>query len=291
MAIFKTVLGDHKHVAAIKSGELKLAGDELEFEEFKETHHAFKPMVGRQKFDFCEMAITTLILAKSYGRPLHMLPAVMIGRLQQPFASVNANVKMKGPGDLAGKRIGVRSFAQTTVTWQRGILKCDFDASFDGVEWVKFEEGHVREAADPSTPAPAGRKMAEMLYAGDLDVALGLKADDPRAAPLFFPDPVKAAEEWRQKHGCFAINHIIAVPERMVAENLDAISEFYRLLKTNKQMAEGTPIKADPRPLGFEANRASIELLIRYMNELDMLKARMSPDDLIDPRIREAIGE
>jgi len=289
MATFKTVLGPHAAVAAIKSGELRLKSDELEFTDFKETHHAFKPMVDRQAFDICEMAITTLILAKSYGRPLHLLPAVMIGRLQQPVASVNSRLNMASPGDLRGKRIGVRSFAQTTVTWQRGILKCDYDADFDGVEWIKFEDGHVPEAPDPATQAPEGRKMAEMLKAGDIDVALGLKADGDGTVPLFSDDP--EGQAWHKRHGCFAINHVIAVPETMVRDHLDAIAEFYALLRANKSLAEPEPLADDPRPMGFEANRASLELLIRYMNELDMLRVRMTPDDLIDPRIREVIGE
>lgn len=291
MTTFKTVLGPHEAVAAIKSGELKLSTGDLEFTDFKETHHAFKPMIERQAFDLCEMAITTLILAKSYGRPLHLLPAVMIGRLQQPFASVNANVQMSGPGDLRGKRIGVRSFAQTTVTWQRGILKCDYDADFDGVQWIKFEDGHVPEAPDPAIQAPEGRKMGEMIKAGELDISLGLKAEGEELYPLFGPDPEAVAQEWYHKHGCFAINHVIAVPETMVADHLDVIADFWGLLRQNKARTPHRGHGPDPKPLGFGENRKSIELLIHYMNELNMLRVPMTVDDLIDPRIREAIGE
>jgi len=291
MSTFKAVLGPHEQVARLKSGELQLKTGTLEFEEIAPTHHAFKPMIANQPFDFCEMAITTLILAKAYGRPIHMLPTVMIGRLQQPFAAVNAKVKMDGPADLAGKTIGVRSFAQTTVTWIRGILKCDHNASFDGVKWVKFEDGHVPEAADPAVQAPAGRKMKEMLVAGDIDIAIGQRSDVPETRPLFGPDPDMMAAEWLAKHGCYTINHIVAVPERMVANHLDTIVDFYTLLKKNKASAAQTPNGIDPKPYGFVPNLSALNLLIEYMNALDMMPKPIALDDLIDPRLQEAIGE
>lgn len=291
MSTFKAVLGPHEQVAQLKSGELKLKTGILEFEEIFPTHHAFKPMIANQPFDFCEMAITTLILAKAYGRPIHMLPTVMIGRLQQPFAAVNKNVKMNGITDLVGKTIGVRSFAQTTVTWVRGILKCDHNANFNGVKWVKFEDGHVPEAADPAVQAPAGRKMKEMLVSGEIDIAIGQRSEEPETRPLFGPEPDKMAADWLAKHGCYTINHIVAVPEHMIVNHLDTIVDFYQLLKQNKANAGQTRDGIDPKPYGFKANLPALALLMEYMNALDMMPKPITLDDLIDPRLQEAIGE
>ena len=40
-------------------------------------------MVRELKFDVSEMAIATFVQAKSYGKPLVLLPATMMGRFQQ----------------------------------------------------------------------------------------------------------------------------------------------------------------------------------------------------------------
>jgi 4,5-dihydroxyphthalate decarboxylase len=287
---FKVVLGDHASVRPLKSGEIRLPGADLDFVHYDVTHDAFKPMVNGQAFDICEMAMTTLVMAKAHGRPLHMLPAVMIGRLQQPYAAVNAGVDMRGPADIAGKRIGVRSYAQTTVTWLRGILKCDYCADLDSAHWVSFEDGHIPEAPDPTERAPAGRKMAEMLYAGDLDIALGLKSDDVRAKPLF-PDAAEAGAQWFARHQCFAINHVIAVTDDMVCNHLDVIVQFYAALKQGKAQAAHTDAGPDPRPMGFAGIERSLEVLITYANALELLPGPITANDLIDPRLREALGQ
>lgn len=285
----KIVLGDHPGVAPFKSGEATLESADLDFVHFDQTHNAFKPMVNDQAFDICEMALTTLVMAKGYGRPLHMLPAVMIGRLQQPFASVNAKVEMLSPADIAGKRIGVRSFAQTTVTWLRGILKEEYGADLDSAQWISFEDGHVPEAPDPTERAPAGKKMSEMLFDGELDIVLGLKSDDPRVKPLI-PNPQAAAQTWYDKHKCFAINHVVAVTEDMVANHMDVLVEFYSALKEGKARAPQSE-GPDPKPMGFTAISRSLDLLITYANALDLLPGPIKSADLIDPRIRDAIGE
>ena len=81
MTVLKTVLGDYPETAPIKSGALTLSGAELAFTDYPRPYHgAFKPMVNEQAFDISEMAIVTLLIARSFGRPLHLLPAVMLGQ-------------------------------------------------------------------------------------------------------------------------------------------------------------------------------------------------------------------
>lgn len=285
----KLVFGDHASVMPLKTGEIAVPGADLDFVHFEATHEAFKGMVNAQAFDICEMAITTLVLAKGYGRPIHMLPAVMLGRLQHPYASVNANVEMKSPADLAGKRIGVRSFAQTTVTWLRGILKEEYDADLDAAHWISFEDGHVPEAPDPTERAPVGKKMSQMLFDGELDIVVGLKSDDPRVRPLI-PNPQAAAQAWYDRHKCFAVNHVVAVTEDMVANHMDVLVSFYDALKKGKAQAP-QPDGPDPKPMGFAGINNSLELLITYANSLGLLPGPIKAEDLIDPRIKEAIGE
>jgi hypothetical protein len=73
------------------------------------------------------------------GRPLCLLPVTLLGRFQH-----HCLVTMDGPGaagvaGLAGKRVGVRSWSQTTGVWVRGIMSDDHGLDVSQVEWVVYE--------------------------------------------------------------------------------------------------------------------------------------------------------
>ncbi len=66
----------------------------------KVANEGFKPMVREGKFDAGELAIVTFLQAKTYGKPLTLLPAVVMGRFQhhactQPRAAARAGGRSK----------------------------------------------------------------------------------------------------------------------------------------------------------------------------------------------------
>ena len=106
----RTALGNYPHTAKLKSGEFKADGIELEFEEVTPLNRAFKPMAQDQKFDVSEMAIVTYLLARAYGKPIVLLPAVVFGRFQHNTMVYSADRGKLTLQDLPGKKIGVRSY-------------------------------------------------------------------------------------------------------------------------------------------------------------------------------------
>ncbi len=89
------------------------------------------------------------------------------------------------PGDLKGKRVGIRSFTTTTGAWLRGILANDYGVDLNSIDWVTFEDAHVAEFRDTTERAPAGKEIVQMLLDGDLDAVLGEKVERPGLKPLF----------------------------------------------------------------------------------------------------------
>ena len=89
-AKLRTVLGDHAHVQPLKRGQVRSDQVALDFIDFSPTNAAFKPMVREQKFDVCEMAIVTYLMARAHNKPLVLLPATMLGRFQHAYALYNA---------------------------------------------------------------------------------------------------------------------------------------------------------------------------------------------------------
>lgn len=284
------VLGDYPHTIPIKTASVDSPTLDLRFTDFKPTHNAFKGMIRELKYDVCEMAIVTYALAKAYGKPIHLLPAVMIGRFQQPYAICRSDLSLAGPGDLAGRRVGVRSYTTTTVSWLRGILANDYGADLDAVEWTSFEDPHVAEYQDRTRRAPAGKSIIQMLLGGELDVVLGDATDDPRTKTLF-PDVKKASEDWYARHRLVPVNHLVVVTEALLESAPAAVAEVYRLLKQGKVEAGASADGIDYTPFGIEAVRPSLELILDYAAQQQVLPRRLTVDELFDDRLRKAIGE
>jgi 4,5-dihydroxyphthalate decarboxylase len=194
----------------------------------------------------------------------------------------NADRGKLAPSDLPGKRIGVRSYSQTTGVWIRGILENDFGVDLGGAQWVTFEDGHVAEARDPAgvIRARGGQDITEMLIAGDLDAAIYGAAlpKDPRLQSVI-PDPEAAARTWYARHGLVPVNHMVVVTDELARSRPDAVAEFYRLLEEARRVAPpGGPI--DTAPFGRQANRQCLDLLMSYCEQQKLISRRPNFDEL-----------
>ena len=216
----------------------------------------------------------TFLLAKAHGKPLKLLPAVLTARFQHPFIVYNAERGQLAPGDLAGRRVGQRSYSVTTATWIRGILAEDYGVDLAKVRWITFEEPHVAEFRDPPNVerAPAGKDITAMLLAGELDAAIvGEPPRDPRIKTLF-ADPAAAGEAWKKKRGAIQINHMVAV-----RQDLDCADEVYRLLGESRRAAGNPPLN----PFGVEENRRNLEAAIDCAHRQNMIPHRFSVEELL----------
>src|ERR1700756_2672271 len=190
----RTLLGDHPITAALKNGWIESDLVSLDFVDYSPTNKGFKPMVREQAFDVSEMAIVTYLMAKSFGKPMVLLPNVVVARFQHAYALYNAKRGTLKPTDLNGKRVGIRSFTTTTGAWLRGILANDYGVDLASIDWVSFEDAHVAEYKDTTKRAPAGKQIIQMLVDGELDAVLGEKVDHPDLRPLFAdPDAAEKA--------------------------------------------------------------------------------------------------
>ena len=280
----KAMIGDYPITAPLKKGEVCSDLVSFDFAEVKVAHDAFKRTVRELEFDVSELAIVTYLMAKARGKPLVLLPAAIVGRFQHPFIVYNAERGHLAPGDLAGKRVGVRSYSVTTVTWIRGILQNDYGVDLDRVKWVTFEEGHVAEYRDPPTAvrAPAGKDITQMLLDGELDAAVLGATKDARLKPLI-PDPDAAARDWHRRNGAVQLNHVVVVKESLSRSNPRAVAETYRLLAESKGAAGlPKPGDLDPQPFGVTANRRNLEVAIEYCHQQRLIPRKLGVDDLFD---------
>lgn len=278
----RIAIGDYPHTLPLKRGEIVSPWLKLDFVEVKPMYKAFKPMVREHAFDASEMALVTLFQAKAYGKGLTLLPAAMLARFQHGTIVHNAERGRLTPADLPGKRIGVRSYSQTTGVWMRGVLENDYKVDLSGVQWVTFEDGHVAEAEDPEgvIRAKPGQDITKMLIDGDLDAAIygAAMPDDPRLQSVI-PEPDAAARDWYAKHRLVPVNHMVVVTDALARSNPKAVAELYRLLEAGRKAA-GQQGPVDMVPFGKDANRAGLELLISYAAQQGLTPRPLTVDEL-----------
>src|SRR5215467_12921892 len=229
MMRLRTLLGDHPGTAALKNGAIKSDLIEFDFVDYSPTNKGFKPMVREQAFDVSEMAIVTYLMAKSFGKPMVLLPNVVVARLQHAHALYNGKQGTLKPTGLNGKRVGIRSFTTTTGAWLRGILANDYGVDLNSIDWVTFEDAHVAEFKDTTKRAPAGKQIVQMLIEGELDAVLGEKVEHPDLKPLF-ADAAAEEKAWFAKTGVKPINHMVVVSQNLSAKQPDIVRDVHRLL-------------------------------------------------------------
>ena len=287
--VLRTVLGTYPHTLPLKRGELTSKRVTLDFIDVKPTNRAFKPMAMEQAFDVCEMAIVTYLQARSMGKPLVLLPAVMFGRFQHGCMLYNSTRGTVGPQDLTGLNIGIRAYAQTTGVWLRGILVNDYGTHFDRTRWITLEGAHVTECLDPPgvERVKPDSDLTAMLVDGDVDAVI-YGADlptDPRLKSVI-PDPELAAQKWFQKYGFSPINHMVVVTQAVARASPQAVKEVYRLLLAGKRTGhQAVADGIDLIPFGIDAVRPALERIIDYAVEQQVISRRLSVEEVFDEAI------
>jgi len=285
----RTVTRTQGNNRALKDGTIRLPHYELDFEEVPVLPQAFRRMVRGLEFDVCEMALTTYLLAKRYGKPFTALPIFLVRGFHHGAIRVRAGSGITDPKDLEGRAVGVnRGYTVTTGVWARGILQEEYGVDLDRVTWVLPKDGgeHVLEYQAPANVIKADETP---------DAVVGLETNDPAFVPLLDDD----GYGWLTTKGWYPINHCIVVKDELLTPELaDELFTAFTAAKNQYLTQFGdTPVDRmyqqvyqltgkDPLPYGLEPNRDALETIVRYAIDQHILDER--PDlDALFPRGRE----
>lgn len=275
---------DYPQTKALKDGQVSSDIVNLDFCGPPLAQNGFKPMLRENAFDCGELAIVTYLQARTYGKPYVMLPAPVSGRFQHHCAGFNRELGHIDPKDIEGKKVGVRTYAQTTGLWVRGILQHEYGVDLDKVTWMTVGEGHLLEYTDPDNCVrlPKGSDIGQMMLDGELAATLqGVDLPkDPRVERLI-PDPFNAAKDWFAREGVVPINHVFVVHEDIARARPDVVRELYRMIGESRDATDGGLPDPFP-PMGLEANRKGLEMAIQWAWEQKIIPERMSVESLFD---------
>jgi 4,5-dihydroxyphthalate decarboxylase len=305
----RTVLESYPYTSGVIDGTYASPKLQFEFIETKPIIKAFAPMANQQAYDLAEMAIVTFIQALAEGKGVSLLPIMLLSRFHHASIVKAAKGPIHAPGDLNGKKIGVRSYTQTTGVWVRGILYGEYGVDLDSVTNVTTEGGHIKEYVEPPSVVrvPPETAFEQALVNGEIDAWIsGPRPPDADIVPLV-DDANAVANAWFDRVGAFPINHMLTIRTALLDEQPWIAREIFDVLTANKaayldDLRGREPVNADevfrkkllargqdPLPFGVEALRPSLDLVIDSALAQKLIPRRYTAEDLFDPRVRDLI--
>lgn len=321
----------HGGAGPLLSGAIAMDGLRLDCLKVEPQIAAYRKMVRELAFDVCELAPTTYLCARAFGKPFTAIPVFLTRDFHHRSVVCNVASGITEPKDLVGKTFGVRAYTVTTGVWTRGILESEYGVDPARITWYTDDEEHVTEWVPPPNVVklPPGESLAAMIAAGRLDAALSGAAGIGRSgsptanweaaaaqamaapgaarlAPLF-PDARALEVAWYRRTRIFPMHGVIVIKNAVLAEHPWVARELLRAFQASKELhlkhvAAAGPATADdrhilesremigggdPLPFGLDANRPTIEALIRYAHNQKIIPAKVRPEEVFAPSALE----
>lgn len=288
MKTYVAAVRDYPHTTPLKTGERRAGNCRLRFADVHPIHRAFAPMVRELTYDVCELAVATYLQAREAGKAITALPVVLHGNLHHHSLTQLPGGPITDPRELAGKRVGVRSYTQTTGLWVRGALKEDYGVGAEEITWVTSEGPHVEEYAEPPYVERTAGTLEDLLRAGDVAAVVKgpvtVEGDGTGLVPVI-ADWEAAEEAWSRRHGAVPVNHLLTVRTDVLHDDPAAVRGIYDAFAgcIDAAMPDGGPRTARQRAVihGLtDPLLSSLQAAIRYAHEQRLIPREFSADDL-----------
>ena len=298
MNTYTVAVRDYPHTTPLKAGAHTVEACRLEFPEYDPIYKAFAPMVRELRFDVCEMAIATYLQAREAGKAISLLPLVMSGNLHHHSLTRFSGAPAVDPRELAGARIGVRAYTQTTGLWVRGALSEDYGVHADEVTWVTTEGPHVLEYQEPANVQRSDKSLIEMARDGDVAAVIrgpiALEGDGGALVPVI--EDWRAAEAaWQERHdGATPINHMVTVRTELLQSDPESVRAIYDAFcwgidNAGEDTTEAARYRAVAHGLTDEV-RASLQAAVAYALEQRLITEPVNIDDLVSDFERHVVA-
>jgi 4,5-dihydroxyphthalate decarboxylase len=272
-----------------------------------ERHTRF---VRNLEFDVCELQIAQYLGLKSRGAPITAIPVFPHRRFNHSCVMVRMDSDILAPEDLRERRIGVHGHFNPIALWIRGLLQHEFNLPPSEIQWVADGSEDVPGWSPPSwlriERAPAGRKMQDLLKAGELDAQI-LSDSGAEASTInkivrrLWPNYREVEVDYYRRTGIFPIRHLVVVKDEVLERDGDVASQLVRAFEDAKQQAykywadhrrsslawfgaeqeeERALLGPDPWPYSVEKNRVVIETLLDYAFEQRLTERRLDINEI-----------
>lgn len=278
-------LGKHPVAQILRSREVSDPMVRLDFADVDPIHRAFAPMVREQSFDVCELAIVTALQAVAYGHPIALLPVVVAGRFQRGCLVGRAEDRIEDPTELRGRRIGVRSYTQTTGFWIRTHLHEDYGLRAEDMAWLTQNPAHVPEYEDPDfVSRTLSGSLVDALRDGAIDAAIF--GNDLPAGDEFVPLISQARQRdrrWYDEHGYVPVNHLVAVSLPTLQAHPETVGRVWEMLTRAEYLAAERATDIPVTAAGLSRLAGPIDAIAAQCHAQGMLPRPLTSAEVFAP--------
>jgi 4,5-dihydroxyphthalate decarboxylase len=195
--------------------------------------------------------------------------------------------------------------------WARGILQQEYGVDLSKIPWVLSGDEHVAEYRAPANVVPIepGKKMGDMLAAGELAAAIGVEVDSPNVRPLI-ADAFETGVAALRRRGLYPINHTVVIRNELIAAHPELAADVFDAFAAGKRLyldrleageiekpteidelhQRVMQITGDPLPYGIAPNRQVIEELIGHALKQGIISKPVTVEELFVPSTRGLTG-
>jgi 4,5-dihydroxyphthalate decarboxylase len=301
-------IGNYGLTKPLKDGSVSSPDLNLEYIQVDPIVAAMRRMVRGLEFDICEMAFTTHLCAKAYGKAITAIPVFLTRNFHHWAVFYNVKSGITKPKDLEGRTVAVnRGYTVTTGLWARGILQTEYGVDLNKITWAPTDDEHVAEYKAPSNVdySYRGKPIADLLLSGQIAAAVGdVRVNSPDIKPLI-PDARNAGFAYFRKTGVYPINHGLVIKDSVLKPHPELAQKLFNAFQEAKKnylahlhagknlsLADESAIAlkqevGDPFPFGISdrngPNWKAVETLVQFAADQQVIPQKYSVEELFAP--------
>jgi 4,5-dihydroxyphthalate decarboxylase len=315
-------LSSYDHTRELTNGSVAIAGTRPNFIELP-IPEMFRRFVKFREWDVSEISFVKYAMLRSSGDDGIIAIPVFTSRMFRHSAIYVRSDRVEKPADLRGARVGIPEWTNSAGVWARGLLCDMHDLSPWDVEWWQGgvdRPGRPGVLDAPALPdhvklhRVADRSLEDMLWAGDLEALIApaipqsllVSAASGGLIRRLFDDLPREERAYWEATRCLPLMHTVAIRRELLETYPWLASNLYRAFEVAKRryFSRLTEISASrvpiPRvtaylaeakatfgddlwPYGVEANRASLDVFLRYGAQQGLFEKPLAAADLFVP--------
>lgn len=287
------------------------------------TEEMFSEAFERGTYDASELSFSNFLRHAAAGTGRYVgLPVFPSRSFRHGTLYVRRGGPVRTPGDLEGRRVGVREYAMTAALAARGALRDQYGVDTDRLTWVAGDVDTHERATIPlprlhrpiALDAAEGRLLADMLVGGEIDALLAYKppaqfGDGTGPIRRLFDDVPEAEAAFFAASRIFPIMHLVGLRRDNAEADpglgtalYEALAEAGRLALANlghvDTMRVALPWVSRERertvavmgedywPSGLRANRTVLARMIAWSFTDGLIPTMPDVDELMLPSLR-----
>lgn len=302
-------LGDYDINRGLIDGTVRPEGIDLVPITLSSPERHWRMMRGLE-FDVCELSLASYLMVRDQGRlPIIAIPVFPHRRFRHSYIFVNSEAGIRGPKNLEGRRVGIRTWQTTAGLWATGLLEEHYGVDIASIRWLRQDVEDIpfsMPAEFDLTQVGPGQNVNRMLVEGEIDglifpeMPTAFKQGDPRVRRLF--EDAKAEEQrYYAATGIFPLMHTVVIKEELLGRCPWVANALLKAFRASKELAwrqmedprrvslawlrelieeQRAVLGPDPWPYDLPSNRTALETMIRYSHRLGMIGRAMPPEEL-----------